>query len=132
MIEVGQSREYRVRVTRAQVVRYAGASTDFNEIHYSPRHAKAIGLPDVVAHGMWTMGAGLKVVTDWVGDPARVINYSVRFTKPVVVPDTDDGVEVVYTATVAEINDEVLTFQLSAECGEEAVLGAAKVQVRNV
>ncbi|HMS38590.1 MAG TPA: MaoC/PaaZ C-terminal domain-containing protein, partial [Arachnia sp.] len=59
--------ELRVGVTRSVVVRYSGASTDFNEIHFSDRHARAIGLPGVVAHGMWTMGAGLKIVTDWVG-----------------------------------------------------------------
>ena len=73
--------ELRVRVTRSTVVRYSGASTDFNEIHFSERHAQAIGLPGVVAHGMWTMGAGLRVVTDWIGDPARVLSYTVRFTR---------------------------------------------------
>ena len=129
-MNVGDSRELRVRVTRSQVVRYSGASTDFNEIHFSDRHARAIGLPGVVAHGMWTMGAGLRVVTDWVEDPARVLSYFVRFTRPVVVPDTDDGVEVVYTATVAEIDGDVAKLTLTATCGDDAVLGAARAEVR--
>ena len=122
--------ELRVRVTRSTVVRYSGASTDFNEIHFSDRHARAIGLPGVVAHGMWTMGAGLKVVTDWFADPARVLSYFVRFTRPVVVPDTDEGTEVVYTGTVTQVSDGVATVAITATCGDEAVLGAARVEVR--
>lgn len=122
--------ELRVRVTRSTVVRYSGASTDFNEIHFSDRHARAIGLPGVVAHGMWTMGAGLKVVTDWFADPARVLSYFVRFTRPVVVPDTDEGTEVVYTGTVTQVSDGVATVAITATCGDEAVLGAARAEVR--
>ena len=122
--------ELRVRVTRSTVVRYSGASTDFNEIHFSDRHARAIGLPGVVAHGMWTMGAGLKVVTDWIGDPGRVLSYFVRFTRPVVVPDTDEGIEVRYTGTVTAVADGVATVSITATCGDEAVLGAAKAEVR--
>ena len=130
-ISVGLSLpERRVRVTRSTVVRYSGASTDFNEIHFSDRHARAIGLPGVIAHGMWTMGAGLKVVTDWVGDPARVLGYFVRFTRPVVVPDTDEGVEVVYRATVADVADGVAKLTITAECGDDQVLGAARAEVR--
>ncbi|RRD46995.1 MaoC/PaaZ C-terminal domain-containing protein [Tessaracoccus sp. OH4464_COT-324] len=127
---VGEERQRRARITRAGVVRYAGASTDFNEIHFSDRHARAIGLPGVVAHGMWTMGAALRVVTDWVGDPGRVRNYFVRFTKPIVVPDTDEGAEVLFTARVAEVSDGVATVAITATCGEEQVLGAAKAEVR--
>ena len=130
-ISVGLSLpERRVRVTRSTVVRYSGASTDFNEIHFSDRHAHAIGLPGVLAHGMWTRGTGLATVTDWLGDPARVVSYFVRFTRPVLVPDTDEGVEVVYTATVTAVADGVATLSLTATCGEDAVLGAAKVEVR--
>ncbi|WP_353081361.1 MaoC/PaaZ C-terminal domain-containing protein [Tessaracoccus lapidicaptus] len=130
-VSVGQQLpEVRVRVTRSTVVRYSGASTDFNEIHFSDRHARAIGLPGVVAHGMWTMGAGLRVVTDWVGDPARVVSYFVRFTRPVVVPDTDEGTEVVYTGSVTAVADGVATVALTATCGDDAVLGAARVEVR--
>ncbi|MBB1508689.1 MaoC/PaaZ C-terminal domain-containing protein [Tessaracoccus sp. MC1756] len=122
--------ELRVKVTRSTVVRYSGASTDFNEIHFSDRHAQAIGLPGVVAHGMWTMGAGLKIVTDWAGDPARVLSYFVRFTRPVVVPDTDEGTEVVYTAKVTEVADGVAKLAITATCGHDAVLGAARAEVR--
>ncbi len=128
---VGQElAELRVRVTRSTVVRYSGASTDFNEIHFSDRHARAIGLPSVVAHGMWTMGAGLKVVTDWVGDPGRVVSYFVRFTRPVAVPDTDEGTEVVYTGKVTKVDDGVATVAITATCGDDQVLGAAKAEVR--
>lgn len=130
-ITVGQLLpELRVVITRAGVVRYSGASTDFNDIHFSDRHAKAIGLPGVVAHGMWTMGAGLRIVTDWAGDPGRVLQYFVRFTRPVVVPDTDEGVEVVYNAEVKGIVDGVATVSLTATCGDDTVLGAAKALVR--
>lgn len=122
--------ELRVPITRAGIVRYSGASTDFNEIHFSDRHAQAIGLPGVVAHGMWTMGAGLRIVTDWIGDPAKVLEYFVRFTRPIVVPDTDDGVEVTYNAEVRDVTDGVATLAITATCGDEAVLGAAKAQVR--
>ena len=130
-ITVGQRLpELRVVITRAGVVRYSGASTDFNDIHFSDRHARAIGLPGVVAHGMWTMGAGLRIVTDWAGDPGRILQYFVRFTRPVVVPDTDEGVEVVYNAQVKGVVDGVATVSLTATCGDDTVLGAAKALVR--
>ena len=130
-IQVGQDLPAQeARVTRSVVVRYAGASTDFNEIHFSDRHARAIGLPGVLAHGMWTMGAGLGLITRWIGDPARIRRYRVRFTRPVVVPDTDEGVLVRFTGTVAAVADGVATINLTATCGEDAVLGAAKVEVR--
>ncbi|MGO1384869.1 MAG: MaoC/PaaZ C-terminal domain-containing protein [Arachnia sp.] len=122
--------ELRVRITRAGIVRYSGASTDFNDIHFSDRHARAIGLPGVVAHGMWTMGAGLRVVTDWNKDPGKVVEYFVRFTRPVVVPDTDEGVEVVYNAVVKAVSKGVATLSITATCGDDAVLGAARAQVR--
>lgn len=119
-----------VQITRSGVVRYSGASTDFNEIHFSDRHAQAIGLDSVVAHGMWTMGAGLKLITDWVGDPGRVLSYFVRFTRPVLVPDTDEGVLVSYRAAVTKVADGIATVALTATCGAEQVLGAAKAEVR--
>lgn len=129
-MNVGDTRELTIPVTRSTVVRYSGASTDFNEIHFSDRHATALGLPGVVAHGMWTMGAALRVVTDWVQDPARVLTYTTRFTKPVVVPDTDEGTSIHVVASVEAIADGVATIGLTATCGEEQVLGAAKVEVR--
>lgn len=119
-----------VRVTRPDVVRYSGASTDLNPIHYSDRHARAIGLDGVVAHGMWTMGTALRVVTDWCGDPARVLSYGVRFTRPVRVPDTDEGVEVRFSGRVTALADGVATVAIDAVCGDDKVLGAAKAEVR--
>ncbi|MFD7891140.1 MaoC family dehydratase, partial [Streptomyces albidoflavus] len=74
-------------VTRATLVRYAGASGDFNPIHWNERFAKEVGLPDVIAHGMFTMAEAIRVVTDWTGDPGAVVDYGVRFTKPGGVPD---------------------------------------------
>ena len=119
-----------VRLTRPDIVRYSGASTDLNPIHYSDRHARAIGLDGVVAHGMWTMGTALRVVTDWCGDPARVLSYGVRFTRPVRVPDTDEGVEVRFSGRVTAVADGVATVAIEAVCGDDKVLGAAKAEVR--
>lgn len=118
-----------VHFTRDDLVRYAGASTDFNPIHYSERFAAAVGLPGVIAHGMLTMATALRVVTDWVGDPARVVSYFVRFTKPVVVPDDDTGVEVSFSGTVTEIEGTLVTVALEAVCGGQKVLGAARAHV---
>ena len=114
--------------TRADLVRYAGASGDFNPIHWSNPAAAALGLPDVIAHGMLTMGTALRVVTDWTGDPARVLNCFVRFSKPVVVPETD-GAEVRFRGTVTKVEDGVATVRIEAVAGEVAVLGAATAEV---
>src|ERR1700741_5277231 len=83
-----------LRITRADLVRYAGASGDFNPIHWSDRIATAVGLPGVIAHGMFTMALAGRALTAWVGgDPGAIIDYSVRFARPVVVPDDDAGTE---------------------------------------
>lgn len=119
-----------IHLTRTDVVRYAGASTDLNPIHHSDRHAAAIGLRSVVAHGMWTMGTALRVVTDWCGDPARVQSYSVRFTRPVFVPDTDEGTAVVFGGSVTAVEGGVATVSITATCDDDKVLGAAKAEVR--
>ena len=119
----------RVRFTREQLVRYAGASGDFNPIHYSDHFATALGLPGVTAHGMLTMGTALRVVTDWVGDPARVLSYSARFTRPVVVPDDADGAEVSFTATVTSVDAGVAVLGIEAVCDGVKVLGAARAEV---
>jgi len=88
-------------IARADLVRYAGASGDFNPIHWNERFAKNVGLPDVIAHGMFTMATAVRVVTDWVGDPGAVVEYGVRFTRPVIVSDADaDGATLTVTATV--------------------------------
>lgn len=118
-----------VHFNRADLVRYAGASTDFNPIHYSERFAAQVGLPGVVAHGLLTMGSGLRVVTDWVGDPTKVLSYAARFTKPVVVPDDDLGAEVVFSAEVTAVEGTVATVAIEAVCEGQKVLGAARAQV---
>src|SRR6202162_6278674 len=91
----------RYQVTRADLVRYAGASGDFNVIHWNERVAKSVGLPDVIAHGMLTMALAGRLVTEWAGDPAAVTEYGVRFSAPVVVPDDDRGATVEVTGNVA-------------------------------
>jgi len=118
-----------VRFTREQLVRYAGASGDFNPIHYSDHFATALGLPGVIAHGMLTMGTALRVVTDWIGDPARVLSYSARFTRPVVVPDDADGAEVTFTATVTSVDAGIAVLGIEAVCDGMKVLGAARAEV---
>src|SRR5215470_16330594 len=91
-VEVGdQVGPMSVTVTRTDLVRYAGASGDFNPIHWNERFARAVGLPDVIAHGMFTMALGARLITGWAGEPSALIDYSVRFTHPVVVPDDGAG-----------------------------------------
>ena len=116
--------------TRGALVRYAGASTDFNPIHWSDRAAADLGLPGVIAHGMLTMGTALRVVTDWCGDPARVLSYYVRFTKPVVVPDDVEGATVSFGGTVTKVDDGVATVSIEALFDGVKVLGAATAEVR--
>ncbi|MCM2421028.1 MULTISPECIES: MaoC family dehydratase [unclassified Streptomyces] len=120
-------------VSRATLVRYAGASGDFNPIHWNERFAKEVGLPDVIAHGMFTMAAAIRVVTDWVGDPGAVAEYGVRFTKPVVVPDDDKGAVIEVTAKVAiKLDDEARTVRvdLVATAAGQKVLGLSRAVVR--
>ncbi len=118
-----------VRFTRQTLVRYAGASGDFNPIHYSGFYAEQVGLPDVIGHGMLTMGSALRVVTDWIGDPSRVRSYFVRFTKPVVVPDDAEGTELVFGGVVEAVDDALVTIALEAVSGDLKVLGAARAVV---
>jgi acyl dehydratase len=118
-------------VTRDNLIRYAGASGDFNPIHYSDRVAAAVGLPDVIAHGMLTMALAGRVVTDWLGDPTRLVEYGVRFTKPVVVPDDDAGATVEISATVAALLDDgCVRIDLTAVSAGDKVLGRARAVVR--
>ena len=83
-----------LRLRRADLVRYAGASGDFNPIHWNERFAVGVGLPNVIAHGMLTMALAGRLVTHWIGDPGAVVGYAARFTRPVVVPDDDEGGDV--------------------------------------
>ena len=129
-IEVGtQIGELAISLTRAQLVRYAGASTDFNPIHWSDRAASALGLEGVIAHGMLTLGTALRVVTDWVGDPAAVRRYSARFTHPVAVPDDDEGAELRCVGTVSAVAEDSVTVTIEVTCGGQRVLGAVTAEV---
>ena len=119
------------RVTRADLVRYAGASGDFNPIHWNEKFAKEVGLPDVIAHGMFTMAEAIRVVTDWVGDPAAVVEYGVRFTKPVVVPNDDQGALIEVSGKVAaKLDDNTVRVDLTAMSDAKKVLGMSRAVVR--
>jgi acyl dehydratase len=119
------------RITRADLVRYAGASGDFNPIHWNERIATAVGLPDVIAHGMFTMALAGRAVTDWTGDPTALVEYNVRFGRPVVVPDDDRGAEVTVTGKVgAVLDDGRLRVDLTVTSDGEKVLSLARAIVR--
>jgi acyl dehydratase len=118
-------------VRRANLVMYAGASGDFNPIHWNERFATAVGLPNVIAHGMFTMAEACRVVTDWAGDPGAVLEYGVRFTRPVVVPDDDSGGLVEVTGVVAEkLDGGRVAVDLSARSAGQTVLARARAVVR--
>jgi acyl dehydratase len=119
-------------LTRLDLVRYAGASGDFNVIHWNQRVATSVGLPDVIAHGMLTMATAARLVTDWAGDPGAVVRYGVRFTKPVVVPDDDRGAGLEVSGVVAGKDEQArtVTVDLVATSGGEKVLGRAQAVVR--
>jgi len=118
-------------VRRADLVRYAGASGDFNVIHWNERIARSVGLPDVIAHGMFTMALAARAVTDWVGDPGAVLEYGTRFTRPVLVPDDDTGALVDVAATVAaKLEDRRVRVDLAVTSAGQKVLGRAQAVVQ--
>ncbi|GAB3498132.1 MaoC family dehydratase [Nocardiopsis coralliicola] len=118
-------------VRRVDLVRYAGASGDFNPIHWNDRTAKQVGLPGVIAHGMLTMAEAVRLVTDWAGDPAAVVEYGTRFSAPVVVPDDDTGAEVTVSGTVKEKRDDrMVLIALTVRSGGTRVLARPTVLVR--
>jgi acyl dehydratase len=130
-LTIGQelpSRDF--KITRDSLVRYAGASGDFNPIHYRDDFAQAVGLPGVLAHGMLTMGLAVQTVVDFVGDSGKILDYQVRFTKPVLV-DAKTGAMVSVSAKVIEIDEGAKTarIDLTAVCAELTVLGKAQVRV---
>ncbi|WP_037580673.1 MaoC family dehydratase [Phaeacidiphilus oryzae] len=131
-VEVGQELPAGVfPVRRATLVQYAGASGDFNPIHWNERFAKAVGLPDVIAHGMFTMAEAIRVVTDWLGDPGAVVEYGVRFTKPVVVPDDETGATIEVTAKIAaKLDDRRARVDLTAVSAGQKVLGMSRAVVQ--
>ena len=113
-------------VTRADLVRYAGASGDRNPIHWSERVATSVGLPGVIAHGMYTMALAARALDTWADGPGKVRELSCKFTKPVVVPDDDTGVTVRVKGTVKQVTDAGTHVALEVTCGEEKVLGQPK------
>ncbi|AYG04000.1 MaoC family dehydratase [Gryllotalpicola protaetiae] len=118
-------------LSRDSLVRYAGASGDFNPIHYRDDVAASVGLPGVLAHGMLTMGLAVQPVSDWLGDPGRILDYQVRFTRPVVV-DPQSGAEILVVAKVGKLDEEAgqARIDLTVTVGEQTVLGKSQVLIR--
>ena len=130
-VEVGtELAEQTFPVQRLNLVMYAGASGDFNPIHWNERFAKSVGLPDVISHGMFTMAQGGRFVTDWVGDPGAVLDYGVRFSGMVVVPD-DGGTSIVVSGVVEQkLEDNKVVVGITARVAGQKVLAQAKATVR--
>jgi acyl dehydratase len=118
-------------VNRADLVRYAGASGDFNPIHWSDRTARAVGLPGVIAHGMYTMALAARALDTWAGGPGAVLEYGVRFVKPVPVPDDDAGAEITVSGSVRTVTDGRAQIDLTVAVGGEKVLGQARAVLRH-
>ena len=119
------------QVTRLSLVKYCGASGDFNVIHWNERIARSVGLPNVIAHGMFTMAQAGRYVTDWAGPAAAVVDFGVRFSSPVVVPDDDAGATIEVSGTVEEkLDGNRVVLALTARSGEAKVLTRARAVVR--
>ena len=121
--------ERTVHLTRESLVRYAGASGDFNPIHYRDEVAAAVGLPGVLAHGMLTMGLAVQTIVPWLGDAGRILDYGVRFTRPVVV-DPEAGADVGIVAKVGAVDDESARIDLTVTHAGATVLVKAQVRIR--
>lgn len=118
-------------VSRGQLVQYCGASGDFNTIHWNERFANAVGLPGVIAHGMFTMASAGRLITDWTGDPGAVLEYGVRFSSMVPVPDDDIGTTLTVSGKVeAKLDDKRVSVAITARCGETKVLSQARATVQ--
>ena len=119
------------RVTRLDLVKYAGASGDFNVIHWSERAARAVGLPGVIAHGMFTMAQVGRFVGEWAGDPGAVTDLGVRFSAMVPVPDDDQGATIELSGKVLEkLGDGKVSVDVVARVGGAKVLTRARAVVR--
>jgi acyl dehydratase len=131
-LAVGQEVARReIAVDRSRLVRYAGASGDFNPIHWNERFATEVGLPGVIAHGMWTMGAAVGVVSDWVGDPGAVLDYQTRFARPVPVPDPGEAtVEVVAAVGALDAESRTARIDLTVTAAGTRVLAKCQALVR--
>jgi acyl dehydratase len=123
-------KSYQLR--RASLVKYAGASGDFNVIHWNERAAREVGLPDVIAHGMLTMAQAGSFVTEWAnGDPGAVVEFGVRFSAMVPVPDDDEGATVEVSGKITEkLGDNKVAVNLTARCGDAKVLSRSRAVVR--
>ena len=120
-----------IRVNRADLIRYAGASGDFNPIHWNERVATEVGLPGVIAHGMLTMALAARAVTTWAGDPGALVEYHVRFGRPVVVPDDDAGAQVTVRGKVGALGEDGRArIDLTVTSGGEKVLSLARATVQ--
>jgi acyl dehydratase len=118
------------QVTRRDLVRYAGASGDFNVIHWNERIAKSVGLPNVIAHGMLTMALAGRYLAEWAGDPGAVTEFGVRFSSPVVVPDDDKGAMVEIAGVTGKLDGNQVTVEITARSGDAKVLTRAHAVVR--
>lgn len=128
--EIGQQiAERTVHLTRESLVRYAGASGDFNPIHYRDDVAASVGLPGVLAHGMLTMGLAIATVEEAIGDTGRIVDYGVRFAKPVIV-DPGSGADVTISAVVGAVSEETVRIDLKVTAAEQTVLTKAQLQLR--
>jgi acyl dehydratase len=132
--EVAAGQEISARsypVNRLDLVRYCGASGDFNQIHWNERVAKSVGLPDVIAHGMFTMAQAGRFLTEWAGDPGAVESYSVRFSAMVVVPDDDKGATIEVGGVITDkLDANRVAVDLTARSGDDKVLSRARAVVR--
>ncbi len=129
-VEVGdQLPSLTVPVSRLDVIRYAGASRDFNIIHWNERFARAVGLPNVIAQGMFTMAVAGRIVTDWLGDPGAIVDYSARFTRPVVVPDPGEAM-IEVTAKVSSKQDGLVGIDITATSEGQTVMARARITAR--
>ncbi len=136
-LAVGQDLGSRsITVSRQDLVKYAGASGDFNPIHWNEAFATGVGLPGVIAHGMFTMGAAVQLVTDWAGDPAAVVDFQTRFTKPVLVTDTtgteEPGAVIEVSGTIGALDADAGTARvdLTVVFAGQKVLVKAQAVVR--
>ena len=119
------------RATRLDLVKYAGASGDFNIIHWNERVARGVGLPNVIAHGMYTMAQAGRFVSEWAGDPGAVTEFGVRFSAMVPVPDDDQGATIEVSGKVAEkLGDNKVAVDLIARADGNKVLTRARAVVR--
>jgi acyl dehydratase len=118
-------------VSRLSLVKYCGASGDFNVIHWNERIARSVGLPNVIAHGMFTMAQAGRYVTDWAGDAGALVEFGVRFSAMVVVPDDDTGATIDVSGKVEEkLDGNLVAVALTARSGDAKVLTRARAVVR--